>query len=419
MAAWPAAIWFTERTDRCPPGDAPATVAIADPRYSAAISKGREHVQAMLAQRQIPGMAVAVAVEGRIVWSEGFGYADRDKRVPVTAQTKFRIQSVSKTLTTAALARLHEAGRIDLDAPIQTYVPSFPDKGHVITARQLASHRAGIRAYRDDNEALNTKHYRTVTESLEEFRDDPLEFVPDSEFLYSGYGYVLLSAAIEGAAGEDFLSCMRRTVFVPLAMSDTVEDRVDEPAPHQSKSHDIETPYSLDGTMVESPRIDFSCKYAAGGFLSTAEDLVRFGSAFIQSREGSYLQPQTLELLFAPRSRQGGLIGYGLGWMTARDLHLRRVCFNFGAGSGGSSVLAVYPEVDVSIALLANLGHAQFSMERLFGMTNPFLSDPAWYVITGFWACVLVGCMVRVWTWIHARRARIRTEGSAADAPPP
>jgi CubicO group peptidase (beta-lactamase class C family) len=253
-------------------------------------------------------------------------------------------------------------------------VPGFPEKGHVISIRQLASHRSGIRNYRDDYEALNTKHYDRVTESLEKFQEDSLQFVPDTGFEYSGYGYVLLSAAIEAAAGEDFLSYMRRHIFEPLQMLHTVENRAETRAPNQSRFYDNVTPFSMDGNVVPSPFIDFSCKWAAGGFLSTVEDLVRFGSSHLVSVNSGFLKSSTLQLLFTPRSGLDGIAGYGLGWITARDLHLRRVHFHFGACSGGTSVLAIYPKQRLALAMVGNLGHAKFRFARLMGVVNPFLA---------------------------------------------
>src|SRR5262249_52285603 len=153
---------------------------------------------------------------------------------------------------------------------------------------------------------------------------------------------------------------MRRLVFEPLRMRDTLENRPHELAADQAKFYDHELPYSPDGSLVESPFIDFSCKWASGGFLSTAEDMARFGSAHMVKTNNGYLQADTLDMMFTPRSRRAGIIGYGMGWMTAWDLHLRRTRFHFGAGSGGSSVLAIYPGDRTCVAIVGNLGHAKF-----------------------------------------------------------
>ena len=104
------------------------------PPYGATVARARALVCAKLAGR-ISGLQVAVGVDGKLVWSEGFGYADVARKIPVTAQTQFRIGSVSKPITAAAVALLYEQGKLDLDAPVQRYVPSFPDKGIPITTR--------------------------------------------------------------------------------------------------------------------------------------------------------------------------------------------------------------------------------------------------------------------------------------------
>src|SRR5690348_5875791 len=116
-----------------------------------------------LVARGIPGLAVAVAVNGQLVYAQGFGYADLEDRVPAWPTTKFRIGSTSKTLTAVALVQLVAQDKIDLDAPVQNYVPSFPDKGAKITPRLLAGHLAGIRHYKGD-EFLIAQHYDSVVE---------------------------------------------------------------------------------------------------------------------------------------------------------------------------------------------------------------------------------------------------------------
>jgi CubicO group peptidase (beta-lactamase class C family) len=374
FCAWRAIIWYAERTTPYAGPFLPACGAVVTEGYAQAVEQARNHLQAMMSERQIPGLSICVAVAGKTVWSEGFGYADRERQILACPTTQFRIASVSKTLTAAAMARLYEQGRLDLDAPVQKYVPGFPDKGLTITARQLASHRSGIRGYRDDFEAVSLNNCRSVTASLEHFKNDPLAFAPDSDFLYSGYGYALLGAVIEGASGEDYITCMRRQVFEPLQMNHTVEDRIDAPAPNQSQFYDNVTPYSMDGQTRPSPRGDLSCKLPSGGFISTAEDLGRFGSAHIPSLDGGFLKSETIEMLFDPRAWQGGVLGHGMGWMTARDPRLRLAHFHFGAGSGATSVLAIFPNRGLSVAILANLGHAKFPFARLMGLVNPFLN---------------------------------------------
>jgi CubicO group peptidase (beta-lactamase class C family) len=119
-----------------------------------------------------------VAVNGEVVWAEGFGFADLEQCVPVTAKTKFRIGSVSKPLTAAAAALLYQEGKLNLDAPIQRYVPTFPDKGHVITTRQLLGHLAGVRHY---NAAEADKENQDIYHSVLN-RSGGFKMIPWSQF---------------------------------------------------------------------------------------------------------------------------------------------------------------------------------------------------------------------------------------------
>jgi CubicO group peptidase (beta-lactamase class C family) len=215
-----------------------------------------------------------------------------------------------------------------------------------------------------------------VAASLEPFERDPLLFEPGRDFRYSNYGYVMLSAAIEAAAGADFLSVVKREVLDPLGMRATLPNHADRAAPRQAAFYDTVTPYSRDGSLVVSPDNDFSSKWASGGFLSSAPDLARLGSAHVAAINSRFLGAETLETLFEPLSGTPPLLGYGLGWISARDLQLRRVHFHFGAGSGATALLAIYPEQRLVFAILCNLGHARYPMARLLGIVEPFLADP-------------------------------------------
>lgn len=353
-----------------------------DARYADAIDKARQQVLAMMRERRIPGMSITVAVDRRVVWSEGFGFADVDQRRPACPDTRFRIASVSKTITSAAMAKLYDEGRLDLDAPIRRYVPTFPDKG-LVTARQLASHRAGIRHYRDDNEAFTTRHFTNVLESLELFQNDSLLFPPGTDHHYSSFGYVLLSAVIQEAAKQEFGAYLEQHVFKRLKLEHTSLERSDAPAPGLAglaglaRFYDHVTPYVTDGQVHPSPFVDMTSKWAGGGMLSTTEDLVRFGSALLPDSPTALLRAETRQMLFTPLTRaRPPIFGYALGWMTMRDVDLRRVYMHFGAGSGATAWLGIFPDQRVVIAVLANLGHAGFTYASTVGLGSRFAPQP-------------------------------------------
>ncbi len=329
----------------------PASLPSVDQRWEAVRARARAIACEKLAPR-IPGFAIAVAVDGRLVWSEAFGYADLEARRQATTTTQFRIGSVSKSLTADAVAQLYENGKLDLDAPIQRYVPTFPDKGAPITTRLLGGHLAGIRHYRGNEFTLNQR-FPTVTAGLAIFQNDSLVAPPGTRYSYSSYGFNLISAVVEGASGQQFLAYMSRHVFKPLGMTSTAPDRNDSLIPNRTKFYER----TEAGQFVPSPTVDNSNKWAGGGFVSTAEDLVRFGSAHLKP---GYLKAATLELLFTQQhTTAGAATPYGIGWFVATDTLGHRTVFHGGGSIGGTTAFGVDRDSRVVIALVTNLSNAR------------------------------------------------------------
>jgi serine beta-lactamase-like protein LACTB len=295
-----------------------------------------------------PGASIAVMFEGQVIWSEGFGLADVEQQVPVTPRTVFRIGSVSKPLTAAALGLLVQQGKVDLDAEVQRYVPGFPRKQYPITVRQVAGHIAGIRHYRA-GEFENQKHYNTVLEGLSMFSADSLLFEPGTRYQYSSYGWNLISAIIEGASGESFLPFMRKAVFGPAALEHTYPEFADSIIPFRADF------YAYDETaraMLNAPYVDNSYKWAGGGFVSTSEDLAKFGQAMLA---GTLLRPETVATLWTSMTtRIGKPTAYGIGWSVTTDSLGRRRVGHTGGAMGGTATLQIYPEQRLIIAMLVN-----------------------------------------------------------------
>lgn len=336
-----------------------------------AIAAGRAILAALVREANLPGLQVAVGRDGEIAWSEGFGWADLERRVAVTPLTRFRIGSVGKTLTAAAAARLHEEGRLDLDAPIAPHVPSFPDKGAPITARQLAGHLAGIRHYRDDEPRARSEEYADVVETLEIFAADSLLHPPGSAFEYSTYGYTLLSAVLQAAGGGPFLELMRDRVFRPLGMRRTVADHVDSIVPHRAAFYEESRE---DGRLVNAPFTNNSYKWAGGGYLSTAEDLVRFASGLAAGR---LVSAAMVDAIFTPMTTAAGEgTGYGMGWRPRTDREGRPVVRHGGSSVGGRAFLILWPDHGLAIALLVNAGSAPVFHQEAQTLAHFFLDHP-------------------------------------------
>jgi serine beta-lactamase-like protein LACTB, mitochondrial len=315
--------------------------------YRDAIETAEQFMQDSLKTSRIPGASITVSIKGKIIWSEGFGYADLEQQVPVTPETKFRVGSVSKSLTSAALGLLYEEGKINLDTLIQVYVPSFPVKRYPVTVREVAGHIAGIRHYRDD-EMLLVRRFPSVTAGLSIFEDDTLLFKPGTRFSYSSYGWNLVSAVIEGASGEDFLAFMHDRVFRPLGMWNTVPDYTDSLIAHRARWYTEDSLHRI----LNAPYVDNSYKWAGGGFLSTTEDLVKFGNAML---DATLLKPATINVMFTPQTLNDGKeTQYGLGWFIRHDKAGRLVVSHTGGSVGGTAHLLLYPDEDVVVALLVN-----------------------------------------------------------------
>jgi CubicO group peptidase (beta-lactamase class C family) len=328
--------------------------------YAAAIEESRRMMDSLLYAGRSPGMDIAVSMHGEVVWSEGFGYADLEHQVEVIpGKTRFRIGSVSKPLSAAAVGRLMDKNQIDLDLPIQTYVPYFPEKNYPVTLRQIGGHLAGIRHYRN-REFMMAKHFNTVEEGISVFKDDSLLFEPGTRFAYSSYGFNLLSAAVEGASGEKFLDYMQREVFDPLGMISTTADMNDSVILHRASFYEVNDAMQFEN----APYVDNSYKWAGGGFLSTTLDLLKFGEAHMAP---GYLSAATLAVLTSPQVLvNGDTTDYGLGWFSWDENG--RKFFSHGGGSiGGITDFVVYPEGEFAIAVLSNSSNMRYGdvVERI------------------------------------------------------
>jgi serine beta-lactamase-like protein LACTB, mitochondrial len=292
-----------------------------------------------------PGLSVAVAASGKVVWSESCGFADLERRIPVRRDTTFRIGSVSKALTAAAAGRLAEQGRLDVDAEIQRYVPEFPRKERPITLRQLGGHLAGIRHYLG-REALSRRHYASVTASLAIFKDDPLVAAPGERFSYSSYGFNLLGAAIERAAGAPFAIAVREALLTPLRMKRT---RLDAPGAGRARFYEV----TSSRRAAPAPRVDLSNRFPSGGFLSTAEDLVRLGSGVT---DRSFLADGTQALLFTSQKTSSGMpTRYGFGFELGTS-PFGAVAGHIGNVVGGTAFVFLQPKTRVVVAMTTNIG---------------------------------------------------------------
>jgi serine beta-lactamase-like protein LACTB, mitochondrial len=304
-------------------------------------------IGARMTQLGVPGLAAAVVSHEQVVWAAPFGMADLENGVSVRTTTSFRLASLSKPITAVAVLQLVERGKIDLDAPVQRYVASMPEKPWPVTIRQLLGHLGGIRHYKD-GEFANTRRYASVTEGLAIFRDDPLAHPPGTKFLYTSYGYNLLGAAVEGASGESYLDYVRRNVFEPAGMFGARDDDQRALIPHRAQGY-VKTP---SGDLRNSELADTSNKLPGGGLAASAEDVARFAMALTG---GVLLDRASLaRMLTRQATKDGKPVGYGMGFFLT-DRGGIREAWHTGGQQRVSNVVYLQPDRHVGVVLLSNL----------------------------------------------------------------
>ncbi|WP_439128452.1 serine hydrolase domain-containing protein [Polaribacter sp.] len=319
-----------------------------------------------LKEQNIPGMAISVSKKGSLIYSQGFGYLDIKKRQKVNAaKTKFRIASISKTLTALALGKLVDEGKLKLDHSLYNYVPDFPKKKYDFTVRQLGGHLAGIRHYNGREFLLNKR--MSIVEGLDVFKDSKLLFKPQTKFKYSTYGWNLLSVAIQNVSGKDYFKYMQEQIFKPLKMNNTCVDFTDKKINHKTKF------YILRGNkIIEGPKVNNEFKAAGGGYLSTSEDLVIFGNEFIYP---NIISKKTLQELVTPQKTTSGKnTNYGIGIGFKKINNTIRFSHS-GGGIGASTYLLIYPEKEIVISILTNLSGVKMKnlikgLEKIFLLSH-------------------------------------------------
>ncbi len=343
------------------PQSVPSVTSAAPPaRWAAAVGRARQAVRAALSEENLTGLSVAVGVENDLVWAEGFGWAELDGRAPVTPDTRFRIGTASAVLTSAAVGVLVEEGRLKLDEPVQTYVPEFPVKPWPVTLRQVMGHLAGLGSDGGDESPLFSRHCERPADALRAFADRPLRFEPGTRFRFSNYGWIVVSAAVEAAAGQPFLAFMRERVFEPLGMDDTTADAPAEEVPNLATFYFPR--FMADPRYGLHPMrpIDLSCYAGSMVFVSTSADLVRFGLGISR---GALLRPETVRLLqTSQRLASGQETGYGLGWdletVTLAGERVRMVGHDGESLGGMVGSFMVVPDRGLVVAVLSNISYA-------------------------------------------------------------
>jgi CubicO group peptidase (beta-lactamase class C family) len=337
-----------------------ATPALAQDRPYPLADRVDAKIQAEIKRQEFVGIAVVVIDDGKIAWSKGYGFADREKKVPVDpAVTQFRWASICKSVTAVAALQLAEKGQLDLDADIRTYVPEFPDKGVKITARELLCHQGGIphtgtnggTIIRTEKTYATPHPFADVITALDMFKDSPLVNTPGTTYFYSTPGYVLLSAVVQRAGKQPFADQVAERIAKPLGMANFRPDYQWEDIPNRAAGYN-----RPDGEIRRRPDDqvdDVSWKLAGGGFTSPATDLARFGVGLLQHKLVSEKTEQQMWTINKPAKGEKP-DPYGYGFFIVKMPDGRTLVGHDGSQQKAKTALVIDPQSKKGIALMTN-----------------------------------------------------------------
>lgn len=292
----------------------------------------------------VPGASVLVLHDGRPVLRRGWGLADLEAGIPAGPATNYRLASLTKQFTAAAILLLAEDGRLSIDDPVKRWLPSLPAAANAVTLRQLLSHTSGLVDYEDHVPAgfHGQLHDTDVLRILE--GQDSTYFRPGSGYRYSNSGYALLALVVARVSGQDFAGFLRGRIFAPLGMDRSVAhqegvDRVADRAYGYSQ---------VDGRWIRTDQSPTSAVLGDGGIYASIDDLARWDAALYDER---LLKAESRALMFAPATAtaEPDVPHYGFGWRLNGD----RV-WHSGESIGFRNVIVRWPAHRLTVVVLSN-----------------------------------------------------------------
>lgn len=301
--------------------------------------------ESFLKQTKLPGLSVAVAKNGNLIYAKGFGFSNLEEAKEMLTSSRIRTASIAKVLTATALGRLVTEGLLDFNAPIEKYVPYINTRYAALTVRQLAGHTSGLE-HRPSAKGYKNKQYNSIKETLE-IIDARLLFEPGTDYKYSTAAFNLLAAVIEGASGMTYPEYMKKHVFEPLGMNQTAPENIKE-----LTKDDAEIYFFKNGKLKKDRLNNGSYKVPGAAFRSTPSDLVKLMNAY---SENGFITEKVAEEMFTSNTlKNGKKTNVGIAWRTSIDIFGHQVIEHAGNWRGARTILVYYPEEQLSISLMIN-----------------------------------------------------------------
>ena len=322
-------------------------------------------VQGEMASRGIPGLQLTIVRQGKILFTGAYGQANIEASTPVTEQTAFPINSISKAVAGVAVMQLVEAGKLDLDAPIDTYLQTLPEAWNGITVRQILTHMSGLPEIADDN--LRLVDGAEPDAAWAKVQALPLKSEPGTKFDYTQTNYVVMGKMIEKITGKSYADFVRDRQFDVVGMKRThFADVTGAKAKSREAALYTYLTLRIEGMKtvgVERSKVPFVRQepwteiiFPAGGVRTTSTDLAKW---VIALQKQKLVNKDSLEQLWKPQPQKDGtyrgfsaaINGYGLGWPSARRADHPAIT----PVGGARAAIFIYPGDDLSIVVLTNL----------------------------------------------------------------
>lgn len=301
-------------------------------------------IESFIKQANLPGVSIAVSKDEKIIFTKGYGYADIKNQQLMTPDMQLRTASVAKLITVTALGKLLSEGKINLDAPIQTYVPYIDSQYAHLTLRQLTGHTAGM-SHRPKGKAYKKKQYTSIEESTQLMKA-PLLFESDTNYQYSTHAFNLVAAAIEGASKTSFENYLKEAVYTPLGMHQTFTENIKQLSPKDAQLY-----YVDEGKLKKEKLTNASYKLAGAGFRSTPTDLLKMMHGYTNG----FITSETKTNMFKSHQlRDGTKTQVGVAWRSSIDAFGLPVIEHAGSWRGTRTVLVHYPKDNLNIAIMIN-----------------------------------------------------------------
>lgn len=378
IAARAAAILLTSMAAACA---TPTQTSTRTARETTAPEQKYDAVIAdVLKQSPYPTISVSIRQRGKVVYEKATGYADLENSVSATPDTVFQIGSVTKSFTSLAIAQLAAAGKVDLDAPVGSYVRSLKGPIASVPVRRLMDHTSGIVNYTElDEFPRGTRREFTREEMMKFFADKPLLFKPGEAFHYTNSGTFLLGVIIEEVSGLSYADYLRQNVFAPLGLTRTYYGDLAPIIPGRARGYVV----TREG-VANAPNLSPTIPFSAGALLSTVQDLQKYIDGVHHLKK---FDSAITDILYTQQPLASGVKNqYALGALVIRDWLGHKKIAHAGDIDGFSAYIAYYPDDDLSIVVAANarnLATPPFAVEQklaraVFGAPDPSpLADKA------------------------------------------